>query len=431
MKIAVVGTGIAGNTVAHHLSKKHEVTVFEAASRIGGHTNTVTVEHAGRDYAVDTGFIVYNERTYPHFIRLLDKLGVEWQDSDMSFSVQDARSGLEYNGTSLNALFAQRRNLLRPSFHRMIRDILRFNREASTLLAPGAAEPTLQEFLDERAYSRAFVDHYIIPMGAAIWSAKPAIMRHMPARFFARFFHNHGMLSVNDRPVWRVIKGGSKQYVDRLVRDHLDRIRTRAPVQSVQRMQEHVTVRVAGAEPEHFDHVFLACHSDQALAMLADPSEQETSVLGAMTYQKNEAVLHTDASIMPRRRRAWAAWNYHLLEDSQERVAVTYNMNILQGLDAPVQFCVSLNNTAAINPDRIIQSFDYEHPVFTAQAVAAQQRHADINGERVNGFKGRTWYCGAYWRYGFHEDGVVSALTALENFNQGQADAERNLRRAS
>ncbi len=431
MKIAVVGTGIAGNTVAHHLSKKHEVTVFEAASRIGGHTNTVTVEHAGRDYAVDTGFIVYNERTYPHFIRLLDKLGVEWQDSDMSFSVQDARSGLEYNGTSLNALFAQRRNLLRPSFHRMIRDILRFNREASTLLAPGAAEPTLQEFLDERAYSKAFVDHYIIPMGAAIWSAKPAIMRHMPARFFARFFHNHGMLSVNDRPVWRVIKGGSKQYVDRLVRDHLDRIRTRAPVQSVQRMQEHVTVRVAGAEPEHFDHVFLACHSDQALAMLADPSEQETSVLGAMTYQKNEAVLHTDASIMPRRRRAWAAWNYHLLEDSQERVAVTYNMNILQGLDAPVQFCVSLNNTAAINPDRIIQSFDYEHPVFTAQAVAAQQRHADINGERVNGFKGRTWYCGAYWRYGFHEDGVVSALTALENFNQGQADAERNLRRAS
>ncbi len=431
MKIAVVGTGIAGNTVAHHLSKKHEVTVFEAASRIGGHTNTVTVEHAGRDYAVDTGFIVYNERTYPHFIRLLDKLGVEWQDSDMSFSVQDARSGLEYNGTSLNALFAQRRNLLRPSFHRMIRDILRFNREASTLLAPGAAEPTLQEFLDERAYSKAFVDHYIIPMGAAIWSAKPAIMRHMPARFFARFFHNHGMLSVNDRPVWRVIKGGSKQYVDRLVRDHLDRIRTRAPVQSVQRMQEHVTVRVAGAEPEHFDHVFLACHSDQALAMLADPSEQETSVLGAMTYQKNEAVLHTDASIMPRRRRAWAAWNYHLLEDSQERVAVTYNMNILQGLDAPVQFCVSLNNTAAINPERIIQSFDYEHPVFTAQAVAAQQRHADINGERVNGFKGRTWYCGAYWRYGFHEDGVVSALTALENFNQGQADAERNLRRAS
>ena len=431
MKIAVVGTGIAGNTVAHHLSKKHDVTVFEAASRIGGHTNTVTVEHAGRDYAVDTGFIVYNERTYPHFIRLLDKLGVEWQDSDMSFSVQDARSGLEYNGTSLNALFAQRRNLLRPSFHRMIRDILRFNREASTLLAPGAAEPTLQEFLDERAYSKAFVDHYIIPMGAAIWSAKPAIMRHMPARFFARFFHNHGMLSVNDRPVWRVIKGGSKQYVDRLVRDHLDRIRTRAPVQSVQRMQEHVTVRVAGAEPEHFDHVFLACHSDQALAMLADPSEQETSVLGAMTYQKNEAVLHTDASIMPRRRRAWAAWNYHLLEDSQERVAVTYNMNILQGLDAPVQFCVSLNNTAAINPERIIQSFDYEHPVFTAQAVAAQQRHADINGERVNGFKGRTWYCGAYWRYGFHEDGVVSALTALENFNQGQADAERNLRRAS
>jgi predicted NAD/FAD-binding protein len=362
---------------------------------------------------------------------LLDTLGVEWQDSDMSFSVQDARSGLEYNGTSLNALFAQRRNLVRPSFHRMIRDILRFNREASTLLAPGAAEPTLQEFLDDRAYSKAFVDHYIIPMGAAIWSAKPETMRQMPAPFFARFFHNHGMLSVNDRPVWRVIKGGSKQYVDRLIRDHRDRIRTRAPVQSVQRMQEHVTVRVTGAEPEHFDHVFLACHSDQALAMLADPSEQEASVLGAMAYQKNEAVLHTDASIMPRRRRAWAAWNYHLLEDSQERVAVTYNMNILQGLDAPVQFCVSLNNTAAIDPDRVIQSFDYEHPVFTTAAVAAQQRHADINGEQVNGFTGRTWYCGAYWRYGFHEDGVVSALTALENFNQGQADAERNLRRAS
>jgi predicted NAD/FAD-binding protein len=415
MKIAIIGTGIAGNVVANRLAREHDITVYEADNRIGGHTHTVDVLAGGRRWAVDTGFIVYNDVTYPNFIALLDELGVESQPSDMSFSVSDRRRGLEYNGASLNALFAQRSNLLRPSFHRMLRDVLRFNREAPALLAAQYGSITLGEYLQAGGYSRGFIEHYVVPMGAAIWSAGPQRMLDMPAAFFIRFFHNHGLLSVNDRPTWRVIKGGSRRYVEKLVAGHRDRIRLNTPVHWIRRHPEYIEVKARGAEAQRYDRVFLACHSDQALRLLTDATPQEREVLGAIDYQLNEAVLHTDASLMPRRRRAWAAWNYHLPEPRQDaagKVTLTYNMNILQGLDAPVEFCVTLNDTAAIDPARIIHSIEYAHPIFTERAVAAQRRQREINGAR------RTYYCGAYWRYGFHEDGVVSALNALEHFHE-------------
>jgi predicted NAD/FAD-binding protein len=425
MKIAVVGTGIAGNIAAWKLARDHDVTVFEAASRIGGHTNTLDVELDGQVYAVDTGFIVFNGRTYPNFIAMLDELDVAWQDSDMSFSVRHHRTGLEYNGSNLNGLFAQRSNLFRPRFHGMIRDILRFNREAPKLLEPGAADLTLSEYLDQENYSQAFVENFILPMGAAIWSASKAMMQQMPARFLVRFFDNHGMLSVNDRPVWRVIKGGSRSYVDKLVAGHRERIHLNSPVERVQRFPEHVSVKVWGQEPQRFDQVFIASHSDQALNMLADPSPLERQVLGAIRYQPNEAVLHTDAFLMPKRRRAWAAWNAHITDQTDAPVAVTYNMNILQDLKAPKQFLVTLNHDAGIRSDRVIERIHYQHPVFTPEAVAAQKQHANVNGIR------RTYFCGAYWRYGFHEDGVVSALDALQHFEDRRAYEKRDLQRAS
>ena len=413
MKIAVVGTGIAGNVAAYHLARDHDVTVFEADNRIGGHTNTVTVRRGEHEYAIDTGFIVFNGRTYPNFIDLLDELDVAWQDSDMGFSVQHEKTGLEYSGSTINSLFAQRSNILRPSFYRMIREILRFNREAPSLLEETPApQISLHDYLARERYSTEFVDHFIIPMGAAIWSAKPDVMGTMPAVFFIRFFQNHGLLSVNDRPVWRVIKGGSNRYVEKLVAGHRDRIRLNAPVEYIRRSPEHVEVKVSGQDTERFDQVFLACHGDQALKLLADPSHSETQVLGSFHYQSNEAILHTDESLMPRRRRAWAAWNYHIPAYAQERVAVTYNMNILQNIEAPDTFCVTLNHELGIRSDRIIRRVKYSHPVFTPGSIEAQERHSEINGPR------RTYYCGAYWRNGFHEDGVVSALAALEHFKE-------------
>jgi predicted NAD/FAD-binding protein len=433
MKIAIIGTGIAGNVAAYRLAQEHDITVFEADHRIGGHTNTVDVVAAGQRWAVDTGFIVFNNVTYPNFISLLDELGVDSQDSDMSFSVRNERNGLEYNGASLNALFAQRTNLLKPSFYRMLADILRFNREALALLDQPGNQVTLGEYLDSNGYSKGFIDHYIVPMGAAIWSATPGGMRAVPATFFIRFFHNHGLLSVNQRPVWRVVKGGSRSYVEKLVAGHRDRIRLDAPVEWIRRHPGYVEVKARGAAVEKFDRIFLACHSDQALELLADPTPEERAVLGAIRYQQNEAVLHTDHSLMPKRRLAWAAWNYHIprgAADPEGKAALTYNMNILQSLAAPVQFCVTLNHTAAIDPGKIIQTFNYTHPVFTEKAVAAQQRHREINGAH------RTYFCGAYWRYGFHEDGVVSAIAALDHFNEDVSGSEnqyhekRDLRRA-
>lgn len=415
MKIAIIGSGIAGNVVAHRLHGKHDITVYEAAGRVGGHTHTHSVEQAGRRFEVDTGFIVFNDRTYPNFIALLDELGVASQESSMSFSVRNEASGLEYNGTTLNTLFAQRRNLLRPSFLGMIRDILRFNREAPALLAERGGELPLGELLERGRYGRAFIEHYIVPMGAAIWSTDPASMLEFPARLFVRFLHNHGMLTVNDRPVWRTIRGGSARYVEKLTAPFRERIRLDTPVEWLRRVPGGVIVKARGSDALRFDAAFLACHSDQALALLADPSGAERGVLGAIPYQRNEAVLHTDTRLLPKRRLAWAAWNYHVLPERRGPIALTYNMNILQRLDAPTPLLVTLNRSDAIDPARVIKRITYHHPLFTPSSVAAQARQRELNGAQ------RTYYCGAWWRNGFHEDGVVSAQQALAHFDQDHA----------
>ena len=412
MKVAIIGSGIAGNVVAHHLHAAHDITVFEAAGHIGGHTHTHTVELDGERHAIDTGFIVYNDWTYPNFIALLNELGVESQPSAMSFSVRNEASGLEYNGTTLNTLFAQRRNLLRPSFHRMVRDILRFNHMAPELLE-AANEICLGDYLAAGKYSPQFINNYLIPMGAAIWSTDPTRMLSFPARYFVQFFHNHGMLSVDKRPQWRAIRGGSARYVEKLTAPFRQRIHLNCPVESVRRLPDGILIKPRGTDTERYDQVFFTCHSDQALALLADASPLEKSILGAIPYQENEAVLHTDTTLLPRTRRAWAAWNYHVIEGTDAaRAILTYNMNILQTLKSRHTFCVTLNRTAHIAPRKIIKSITYHHPLYTSAGVAAQARQSEING--VN----RSYFCGAYWRFGFHEDGVVSALNALKHFEQ-------------
>ena len=410
MHIAIIGTGIAGNVASYHLNRQHDITVFEANDYIGGHTHTHEISHNGLSYQVDTGFIVFNHKTYPNFINLLAELGVEQQLSTMSFGVKCEKTGLEYMGSTLNSLFAQRRNLLRPSFWKMIIEILRFNKEGRRLVVDDIDDITLGEYLQRGNYSKGFIDYYLIPMAAAVWSADMQIMYQFPARYLIRFFQNHGLLNVNDRPDWFVIKGGSKTYAKALTEPFRDKVRLAAPVQSIRRADDGVFLTSRFGE-EKFDAVFIASHSDQALALLADPTETELEVLGAIKYQSNEVLLHTDESVLPTSRRAWAAWNYHLLAGDQTRVPVTYNMNILQGIDCPEQFCVTLNNSDAIDPSKVLKRIHYQHPIYTPKSVAAQARHAELN-------KGRTFYCGAYWRYGFHEDGVVSALEALIHFEQ-------------
>lgn len=425
MKVAVIGTGISGNVAAYHLNRDHDITVFEANSYVGGHTNTVDVANDSGNLPVDTGFIVFNDRTYPNFIRLLDEIGVASQDSEMSFSVRQTNPDFEYCGSTLNGLFAQRSNALKPSFIQMIRDILRFNREAPARLEFGDESTTLGQFLIAGNYSDRFVRHYLVAMGAAIWSAKPEEMLEMPAHFFIRFFKNHGLLSLDDRPTWRVIRGGSREYVRKLVAGHRHRIRLNCPVESVTRHPDRVIVRPHGAPAEAFDAVFMACHSDQALRLLTDPSRDERAILGSIRYQYNQAILHTDATLMPRRPRAWASWNYHLSPDDSGRATLTYHMNRLQSLMANEDYFVTLNSQARINSTSIVREVGYDHPVFTTEAVRAQLRKGEIDG--VN----RTYYCGAYWRYGFHEDGVVSALSALDKFNEVWSDAQQYFQRAS
>lgn len=406
MKIAVIGSGISGLTCAWLLQRQHEVTVFERDARIGGHTATKVIEHQGERLAIDTGFIVYNDWTYPNFIRLMKELGVESQPTDMSFSVSCAHSGLEYSGSTLTSLFAQKRNLLRPAFLKMLRDIVRFNRDSVADLESGSLleNTTLGEYLRHKGYSPMLASHYLIPMGSAIWSSTLQEMLDFPLLFFVRFFKNHGLLSVTNRPQWRVLKGGSRAYLAPLTRTLDHRIRTNARIQQVRRLADSVVLVFEDGSEERFDQVVLACHSDQALALLAQPSVEENAILGAIPYRENQVVLHTDTGLLPARKRAWAAWNYHLGEDPHRPAALSYNMNILQRLSSNTTFVVTLNESDKLAPEKILGEYRYAHPTFTLEGMRAQERWGEING--VN----RTWYCGAYWRNGFHEDGCSSGI---------------------
>ena len=408
MRIAIIGSGISGLTAAYLLNHDHEITLYEANDHIGGHTHTHDIEIEGKIWAVDSGFIVYNERTYPNFIRILDELGVERKPTRMGFSVKSVSNDLEYAGHSLDGLFSQRRNLIRPSFWRMIKSILRFKKESEEQLNELPLDMTIGSFLEKNHYPSEFIEHFIIPMGAAIWSTMPNMMTEIPAVFFIRFFQNHGILAIKDKPTWWVINGGSKNYVKKMTASFTDRIMVSTPVKRVKRND---SIEIIAGSPQHmtrFDAVVFACHSDQALALLADPSYAENEILRAITYQKNDVLLHTDHSVLPTRRKAWSSWNYQLDSDPERPVALTYNMNILQGLESSVTFCVTLNDPEAVSPDRIIKEITYHHPLITVESISAQKRKNEISG--VN----NTYYCGAYWHNGFHEDGVVSAMDACE-----------------
>ncbi len=414
MKIAVIGTGVSGLTCALLLSGRHDVHVFEGEARVGGHSHTVMCKSPeGTMLGVDTGFIVFNERTYPLFTKLLKQLGVSSQPSTMSLSVRCESTGLEYNGTSVNALFAQRRNLLSPAFYSMIAELLKFNRLANEAVDhPG----TLASFVKEHGFSPRLVDQYLIPMTAAIWSAPRRTVMCMPMRFFASFFRNHGMLTINDRPQWMTVVGGSRSYVEAICERLGRAIRVVTPVLSVSRHATHVDV-VTREGTEAFDHVVLATHSPEALSMLSDATHDERDVLSAMRYQANEAVLHTDASLMPARKLAWAAWNAHVdlkhdRETADKPTGVTYNLSILQRLPTREQYLVTLNRSNRIAPAKVIRTMTYHHPVFDHASVEAQQRHAQISGVS------RTHFCGAYWGYGFHEDGVRSAVRVCQFFGE-------------
>jgi predicted NAD/FAD-binding protein len=407
MKIAIVGSGVSGLVSADLLSRRHEVVLFEAESRLGGHTHTVDVLADGCFRPVDTGFIVFNTHTYPNFVTWLRSLGVTWQASDMSFSVRSERRDFEYGSAGLNALFAQRRHLVSPRFHRMWRDILRFYREAPALLASGD-EVRLDDYLQQHGYSQAFITDHLLPLVGAVWSSNREGAREFPARLLVRFFDHHGFLRAGEGLEWQTVTGGSREYIRAMQARYRGQVRLFSPVERLWRSDGGVMVAARGHEVERFDRVVVACHADQALAVAVDPTPQERELLGAFRFQPNEAVLHTDERQMPRRRRTWASWNYHLDEEGGSGACVTYWMNRLQSIPGDTQYFVTLNRTSAIDPATVIARFDYAHPFFTPDASAAQSRHDElIDHDGVS-------YCGAYWRNGFHEDGVVSALRVCE-----------------
>lgn len=409
-QIAVVGSGISGSLCARLLATKHHVTLFEAADELGGHTHTAKVEAFGSTWLVDTGFMVFNDRTYPNFIRMLELLGVDSQLSDMSFSVHCKRSGLEYQGSSLNGLFAQRSNLVSPRFLRMLRDIFRFNRQSQELLETPNDQLTLGDFLEREGYSLEFAQHYLLPMTAAIWSAPPGAMTAFPIKFLAQFLQNHGLLQVFDRPQWRTIPGGARNYLDALLHPLGDSVRTQSPVTSVRRLPDGVDLTVCD-ERHQYDAVVLATHAPHSLAMLEEPSSREQAVLGAFQYQANEAYVHLDESMLPDRRRARASWNYRLSEDTSLPASLTYDLSRLQRVPTPSPILQTLNPTEPIQPEKILQRLQFEHPLFNAETRQAQQHHEELHKDR------KIYYCGAYWGYGFHEDGVNSALKVCENFD--------------
>ena len=410
MKIAIIGTGISGLTAAYLLHERHDVHVYEGSHKIGGHTATIDVEHDGENYAIDSGFIVFNDKTYPMFNKLLKDIGVDRKKTEMSFSLSCSKTGLEYAGSNINTLFAQRKNMLNLYFWKLLRDIYRFNNEVIAELDAGVIcpETTLGSYLVDRGYGQGFIQHYLVPMGAAIWSASTQVMLKFPLMFFIRFFNNHGLLDIRNRPQWYVIPGGSKNYLQPLTHYFSHRITCNANIKNIRRTNDQVIIEFNNNLKEYFDQVVIATHSDQALALLQDATAEEEKILGAISYKPNEVVMHYDESLLPENRRTWSSWNYLLTDYPQDEAVLTYNMNILQGIKAPVTFCVTLNNAHAINKDKIINRFVYDHPVFTVEGVAAQEKWQQVNG--VN----RTWFCGAYWANGFHEDGVQSAVRVSE-----------------
>jgi len=414
MKIAIIGGGVSGLTVAHLLHDEHDLTLFEANDYLGGHTHTHELVAEGRLWRVDSGFIVYNEKTYPNFIKLLKKLKIVSQKSSMGFSVKAPSKKLEYSGSSLNALFAQRQNLFRPSFYIMIKDILRFNRLAKSKLEGLAESMTINEFLNQNKFSKYFIENYIVPMGAAIWSTTAEKTIEMPAVFYIRFFQNHGLLQINNRPQWRVIKDGSKSYIEKIKLGFEKQIKLSAPVKKIIRYKDEVEIFFGknGECSNKFDKVIIATHSDQALQMLEEPSAKEKEILGSLPYQENEALLHTDESILPRNKQTWSSWNYLLNENKKAPVTLTYSMNILQSLTARTHFLVTLNSSNNIDPNKILKKLIYQHPLYTVEGVRLQKEKHLISG------KNNTFYCGAYWGNGFHEDGVVSALDVCKFFGK-------------
>lgn len=409
-KIAIVGSGISGLTCAYLLGREHEVTLYEANDYLGGHTATVDVELDGEKQAIDTGFIVLNDHTYPNFLELLRQIEVSAQATEMSFSVQHMGSGIEYNGNNLSSLFAQKSNLLSARYYRFLYEIIRFNRVCKQTLNGRriAIVDTLGEFLQSERFSEFFAQHYILPMVAAIWSASLNASKAFPLEFFLRFFNNHGLLNVADRPQWYVIEGGSRSYIPALIQ-HIDDIRLNTPVTRVRRVNEQVEV-ITGQSIETYDEVILACHSNQALELLEDCTDTEQAVLGDLHYRDNEVILHTDERLLPVRRGAWASWNFYHDEQPNAAPSVTYNMNILQGLQSKNTFCVTLNRSDRIDPARILRRFVYAHPVYDQGTLQAQARRDEICGHN------HTHFCGAYWYNGFHEDGLNSALDVCRRF---------------
>ena len=413
MKIAIIGSGISGLTAAYLLNRKHDVTIFEANDYIGGHTHTHKVNIDGKKYSVDTGFIVYNERTYPNFIKLLDLLNVERQLSTMGFSVKSISKDYEYAGESLNSLFAKRSNIFRFGFLRMLYEMYYFGKKADSSGIGLDASVTLGDYLKKEKYSGEFINYFIIPMGAAIWSTPANKVLNMPAYFFIKFFYNHGMLETINRPNWWVIKNGSSEYIKKIIRGFENKINLSTPVKTVARKNEGIEIQLAKKEETlKFDSVIFATHSDQALEMLENPTDTEKDILSSIPYQKNEVLLHTDSSVLPRRKLSWASWNYQLDSDPALPVVLTYNMNILQSINCKETLCVTLNDHNSVDETKILKKITYHHPLFNVKSIEAQKRKSEISG--VN----NTHYCGAYWRNGFHEDGVVSALDVCKDFGE-------------
>ena len=410
MKIAIVGSGISGNSLAYTLSKEHDITLFEKNNRLGGHSHTHEIISQGKKINVDTGFIVFNKKTYPLFTKLLDELNVQYEKSDMSFSVFSKDKNFEYNGTSINTLFSQRKNIFNYKFIKMIYEIIKFNKVALTLLS-AKTEISLETFLRQNNFSDYFCKNYILPMGSAIWSSNINSMLKFPAVFFVKFFNNHGMLNINDRPQWLTVTNGSKEYVEKLTASIKKNIRLNCPVKAVKRNKDSVEITSSDGT-EIFDYIFFACHSDEALKLISDPSAQEKEVLSSIPYSKNEVTLHTDESIMPNNKLTWAAWNYNIDSTNNMPIALTYNMNILQNLKTQQTILVTLNDNGNINPEKVLKKINYDHPLFSLRSVEAQKNYGIISG--VN----RTGYAGAYWGNGFHEDGISSAYNAIKFFKE-------------